>query len=204
MERGVSEKPTSVHGTQHADNESVDSVTLLDLRHEGRNSTLVVRRTAEMGKDELLERVNVVLEIHQVHDRFEAATTDSRAEVSWEGELREKAGRGKPFVRIVDAAKRDVLFVFEEAVEVLVHLVKLEFREDQLDVRSNQSTVACFRSNTSVVDLFSSARGCANRPRETSPPTVLAHVSSQDVWFCASFRTWSSLEAESRFATCCR
>lgn len=70
---GVHRLCPAVHGAEHADDEAVDTVRLFHLRDERRDAALVVGRTAEVGKDELLERVDVVLEVHQVHDRLEAA-----------------------------------------------------------------------------------------------------------------------------------
>jgi hypothetical protein len=47
-----------------------------------------------------------------------------------------------PFVGIIDTSERDVLFVFEQSVEVFVIAVELEFCENQLDIGSNESAVA--------------------------------------------------------------
>jgi hypothetical protein len=69
-ERG--RKHTPVHGPQHADDETVNSVTLLDLRNEGRDTTFVVCGSSEVSEDEFLERVDIVLQVHQVHDCFES------------------------------------------------------------------------------------------------------------------------------------
>lgn len=70
---------TPVHCPQHARDEPVNAVTLLDLRHERRDPALVVCRAAEMCKDELLERVNLVLQVHQIHDGFEAVVAAGSA-----------------------------------------------------------------------------------------------------------------------------
>lgn len=47
-----------------------------------------------------------------------------------------------PFVRVVDAAQRNVLFVLEQAVEGGVVLVELELGENELDVGANERAVA--------------------------------------------------------------
>ena len=68
-QRAASDQPkrrTSVHRTHHARDEAVDPVALLDLRHECRDPALVVGGSAEVGEDELLEGVDVVLEVHEV------------------------------------------------------------------------------------------------------------------------------------------
>lgn len=57
-----------MHGTEHARDEAVDAVGLLDERDEGGDAALVVGRAAEVGEDELLERVDLILERHEVRD----------------------------------------------------------------------------------------------------------------------------------------
>jgi hypothetical protein len=62
-----------VHGPQHACNKFVDAITLLDKGHQGRNATLIICAASEMGQDELLKGINLVLKCHQVGDRFVTA-----------------------------------------------------------------------------------------------------------------------------------
>jgi hypothetical protein len=64
---------TAVHSAQHARNEAVDTPALLHKRYERRDAALVVVRVLEVGKDHALERVHLVLEVHQVRDRLVAA-----------------------------------------------------------------------------------------------------------------------------------
>jgi hypothetical protein len=57
-------------------------------------------------------------------------------------------GMSSPFVRVVDTLEGDVLFVLKQAVERRVVSVKLEFREDEFDIRPDERAVAC-KSNFS-------------------------------------------------------
>lgn len=52
---------TSMHCSQHARNEFVDAVTFLNQGDQRRDSALVVGTTSKVGKDELLESINLVL-----------------------------------------------------------------------------------------------------------------------------------------------
>ena len=57
---------TCVHRPEHARNEFVDAIALLYQWHQSGNAALVVRATAEVREDELLERVYLVLQGHEV------------------------------------------------------------------------------------------------------------------------------------------
>jgi len=57
---------TGVHGPEHACDELVNAVTLLYKGHEGRDAAFVVVGASEMGEDEFLELVYLVLQCHQV------------------------------------------------------------------------------------------------------------------------------------------
>lgn len=61
---------TLVHGAQHAGGKLVDGIGFLDQRNKGSNPALVVGRRAKVGKDELLELVNLILQVHQIRDRL--------------------------------------------------------------------------------------------------------------------------------------
>lgn len=65
---GADEELTSVHRAEHGGDEAVDTVRLLDLRHERRDAAFVIGRTSKVGKDEFLERVDLVLKVHEVRD----------------------------------------------------------------------------------------------------------------------------------------
>lgn len=135
-----------VHGAEHADDEAVDPVRLFHLRDERRDAALVVGRAAEVGKDELLERVDVVLQVHQVHDRLEAVeglVPISKSACRPPEILMGGGGMSSPFVRVVDTLEGDVLFVLKQAVERRVVSVKLEFSEDEFDIRPDERAIAC-------------------------------------------------------------
>lgn len=59
---------TCVHCSQHAGNKLVDSITLLNQRHQGRYPTLIVCSILEMRENQFLKRVNLILEVHKVHN----------------------------------------------------------------------------------------------------------------------------------------
>lgn len=69
---------TSVHGSHHTRDESVDTVTLLDQRDQCRYTAFIVVRASEMRKDELLERFNLILKSHQIANRFVTAAETQR------------------------------------------------------------------------------------------------------------------------------
>lgn len=115
------------------------------------------------------------------------------SDVSWGGRERErKRQRDEPLVRIVHSAQGDVFLVLEQAVEIGVVAVELEFGEDESHVGADEGAVA-FISNESEMSgaRRGEMKGREDSPRETSPPTVRAQVSSHPVWFCASLRVCS-------------
>lgn len=50
-----------MHSAQHAGYELVDAIALLDQRDQGSNPTLVVCAASEVGEDELLEGIDLIL-----------------------------------------------------------------------------------------------------------------------------------------------
>jgi hypothetical protein len=69
---------TSVHRSQHAGDKLVDAKTLLDEGDEGRDPALIVVGAAEVGENELLEGLNLVLKCHEVGDRLISAKISIR------------------------------------------------------------------------------------------------------------------------------
>lgn len=57
---------TGVHGPKHACDELVNTITLLYKGYERRDAAFVVVGASEMGEDEFLELVYLVLQCHQV------------------------------------------------------------------------------------------------------------------------------------------
>ena len=57
-----------MHSSKHTGDEPVDSVTLLNEWDERRDSTFVVGGSSEVSESELLERVDLILEGHEVGD----------------------------------------------------------------------------------------------------------------------------------------
>lgn len=111
-------KHTRMHGAKHAGNEFVDSVALGDKGHKGGYSALVITHVAEVGEDQLLELVDLVLEGHEVGDGLVA------------------------LVRIVDRLETDVLLILEGAVELWMLLVKRELGKQVVDVFLDQGAVS--------------------------------------------------------------
>ncbi len=58
----------SVHGAEHRGKELVDTVALLDKGAQEPRCGIVVGGASEVGKDELLKLLNLILEIHEIHD----------------------------------------------------------------------------------------------------------------------------------------
>lgn len=114
----VQGRPTLVHSTQHAGNELIDTVALLDQRHQGRDATLVVTGTSEVGEDELLELLNLILQDHEIGDGLVA------------------------FVGVVDGLETQVFLVLKGAVELGVLVVEGELGEEIVDVFADEGSVA--------------------------------------------------------------
>jgi hypothetical protein len=70
-----------MHGSQHAGYEFVDAIALLDQRHQSRNSTLIVCAAPEVGEYKLLKGINLILQSHEVGDRFVAEQWSTRCPV---------------------------------------------------------------------------------------------------------------------------
>lgn len=107
-----------MHGAEHAGDELVDAVTLLHQRHESRYPALVVLATPEIGKDQLLECLDLVLQVHQV-------------------------GNGLvTLIGVVDGFQTDVLLVLESAIELGVVAMEGEFGDEVIDVFRYQWSVS--------------------------------------------------------------
>jgi hypothetical protein len=57
-----------VHCSQHTGDKLINSVTLLDERYQGRYPTLIVVSILEMREDQFLEGVDLILEVHEIHN----------------------------------------------------------------------------------------------------------------------------------------
>lgn len=90
----------AVHSASHRGNETVDTVRFLDERNEGCNPAFVASGIFKVRKDELLKRVYLILEVHQVVDGFVA------------------------FIGVIDSLQANVLFILKHAVELCMILVK--------------------------------------------------------------------------------
>lgn len=108
---------TGVHRTKHAGDELVDAVALLNQRHQRRNATFVVSDIPEVGEDEFLELLNLVLQHHEVGDGLVA------------------------LIRVIDGLQAQVFLVLERSVELLVLVVEGELRKEVVDVFADQGSV---------------------------------------------------------------
>lgn len=111
-------KRTGMHGSQHAGDELVDAIALLDQGHQGRDAAFVVEAVADVGKDQFLEGVDLVLQGHEVGDGLVA------------------------LVGIAGGPQADVFLVFEQAVELGVEAVELQLGAEKVDVLADQWAVA--------------------------------------------------------------
>ena len=63
-----------MHCSQHASNELVDSIALLDQGHQCRDTAFIVSAGLEMREDQLLESINLVLQGHEIGNSLVAVT----------------------------------------------------------------------------------------------------------------------------------
>lgn len=84
-----------MHGAKHAGDELVDTIALLNQWYQRSDSAFIVRTASEVGKDEFLEGVDLILEGHQVGDGLVT------------------------FVGVIDRLQTDVLFIFESSCSML-------------------------------------------------------------------------------------
>lgn len=59
---------TSVHSSQHAGNELVDTIALLHERDKRRDPALIIDSRQEVRENQLLERINLVLKVREIMD----------------------------------------------------------------------------------------------------------------------------------------
>lgn len=90
----------------------------------------------EMCKNHLLERVDLVLEIHQVRDGLVSASPISTVvEVFMQ--------HYTPFVGIVNSLQGHVLLIFEETVKFGSQTMEAKLCKNELDIGSDQWSVTC-------------------------------------------------------------
>lgn len=83
-----------MHSAKHAGNESINAIALLDERHQSRYPTFIVRRIPEVSENQLLEGFDLVLQVHEIGYSLIA------------------------LIGVVDPLQADILFIFEEAIEL--------------------------------------------------------------------------------------
>ena len=96
-----------MHCPQHAGYELINAISLLHQRHQRSYAALVVRPTSEMGKDELLKRIDLVLKSHKIRDSFVTALSLSGCSI-------EVCPSGaSPFIWIIDRFQTYVFLVLK-------------------------------------------------------------------------------------------
>lgn len=70
-----------MHSSHHTGDEPIDPIALLDERDEGGNLAFVVGRASKMGERQLLERVDLVLERHEIGDCFVSNPTHTHTAI---------------------------------------------------------------------------------------------------------------------------
>lgn len=106
-----------MHGSEHAGDELVDTVALLNERYKGGDSALIVPHVAEVRENQLLELLDLVLQHHEVADGLVT------------------------LVGVVDGLQAQVLLVLEGTVELGVLMVEGELGEEVVNVFADQGTV---------------------------------------------------------------
>jgi len=89
-----------------------------------------------MRKDHLLEGIDLILQAHQICNSFVSGSCQ---------ELNVRSCSHSPFIRVIDSLERDILLVFEKAIELGAKAMESEFRQDERDVGSNEGRVTCTR-----------------------------------------------------------
>jgi hypothetical protein len=107
-----------MHCTQHAGDEFVDSITLLNQRHQRRYSAFIIAAAPEMREDQLLELLYPILKHHQIRNGLVA------------------------FIWIIDSLQADVFLVFKCAIEIRMLLVERQLRQQEIDVFLNQWSIS--------------------------------------------------------------
>jgi hypothetical protein len=79
----------------------------LNQRHQRGYPALVVRSVLKVRKDQFLEGVDLVLEVHEIGDCFVAIN------VSISGEKPVETAGDLPFIRIIDRLQADILLILE-------------------------------------------------------------------------------------------
>lgn len=108
----------SMHSPQHTSNKFVNTITLLHKRHQRRNPTLIIRPGQEMRKYQLLERIDLVLQVHEIVNRLIT------------------------LVRIIDRLQTDIFLVFEQTVELRVFPVEVQLRLEEEHIFPDEGTVS--------------------------------------------------------------
>lgn len=107
-----------MHSPQHTSNKLVNPITLLYKRYQRRNPTLVVRPGQEMRENQLLERIDLILQVHEIVNRLIT------------------------LVRIIDRFQTDILLVLEQAVELRVVPVERQLRFEEEHIFPDEGAVS--------------------------------------------------------------
>lgn len=88
-----------------------------------------------MGKDQLLELFDLVLQCHEVGYCFISEDQN-------ESKLKKRRCLSIPFIRIVNIFQTDIFFVFEEPIKLWMVSVETEFSQYERDICTNECPVS--------------------------------------------------------------
>lgn len=98
-----------MHSSQHAGDELVDTIALLHKRDQCRDPALIVDSRQEMREDQLLERIDLVLQGHEFGDGFITKSYLVSVHPIFGFAL------NIPFIWIIDRFQTDVLLVLKKS-----------------------------------------------------------------------------------------
>jgi hypothetical protein len=61
-----------MHGSQHTCDESIYAIAFFNLWYESTYTTFIVGRAAKVSKDQFLEGIDLILQVHQIVDSLVA------------------------------------------------------------------------------------------------------------------------------------
>lgn len=98
-----------MHSSQHAGDELVDTIAFLHQRDQRRDPTLIVGSRQEMREDQLLERIDLILQGHEFGDGLITKSYLVSVYPVFEPAL------NIPLIWIIDRFQTDVLLVLKKS-----------------------------------------------------------------------------------------
>lgn len=101
-----------MHSSQHAGDKLVDTIALLHKRDQRRDPALVVGSRQEMREDQLLERIDLILQGHEFRDGLITKSHSVSIYPTQSLNLLDI-----PLIWIIDRLQTDILLVFKESYD---------------------------------------------------------------------------------------